>query len=209
MAAEITIVDYGLGNLGSVFNMLRYLGARAKISADPRDIAAADKLILGGVGAFDAAVERLRARSLVDALSEAVLRRTVPILGICLGMQLLTERSAEGHLPGLGWVPGETVGILGPESPRGLRVPHMGWNEVQIARPCPLTDGLPPESRFYFVHSYRVVCRDASDIVATTEYGGPCCAVIQRGHVFGTQFHPEKSHRFGMTVLRNFAALTC
>ena len=207
MPARITIVDYGLGNVGSVLNMLRYLGVEAESSADPREIGRADKLILGGVGAFDAGMERLKQRSLVDPLNEAVMGRGVPVLGICLGMQLMTERSEEGASDGLGWVPGETVRLRDPGADSRLRIPHMGWNEVRILRECPLAEGLPSDSRFYFVHSYHVVCRDAADVVATTEYGGTSCAMLQKGRIFGTQFHPEKSHRFGMTVLRNFASM--
>jgi glutamine amidotransferase len=207
MPGKITIVDYGLGNVGSVLNMLRYLGVEAESSADPCEIDRADKLILGGVGAFDAGMERLKQRSLVDPLNEAVMGRGVPVLGICLGMQLMTERSEEGASDGLGWVPGETVRLRDPGADSRLRIPHMGWNEVRILRECPLAEGLPSDSRFYFVHSYHVVCRDAADVVATTEYGGTSCAMLQKGRIFGTQFHPEKSHRFGMTVLRNFASM--
>jgi len=187
--------------------MLRYLGVEAESSADPREIGRADKLLLGGVGAFDAGMERLKQRSLVDPLNEAVMGRGVPVLGICLGMQLMTERSEEGASDGLGWVPGETVRLRDPGADSRLRIPHMGWNEVRILRECPLAEGLPSDSRFYFVHSYHVVCRDAADVVATTEYGGTSCAMLQKGRIFGTQFHPEKSHRFGMTVLRNFASM--
>lgn len=204
MASSITIVDYGTGNVGSVFNMLRHLGFDATITAEHEMLRHADRIILSGVGAFDAAVEQLRSRDLVDVLTRRVIGAGVPLLGICLGMQLLTERSDEGTLPGLGWLPAETIRLTSPDPMRRLRIPHMGWNEITVCRDSPLVNGLSGDARFYFVHSFHVMCRERSDVVATTSYGGTLCAVVQHDNICGTQFHPEKSHRFGMTVLRNF-----
>lgn len=195
-----------MGNLGSIANMLKKLGVPSRISSSPEEIGAATKLILPGVGAFDAAVERIDAAGLRPILSERALEARVPVLGICLGMQLLTDSSEEGSLPGLGWVPGRTLAFTGRVD-ENLRVPHMGWNVVSMPRPSPLTAELDPaeESRFYFVHSYFVKCADDSDVILTTDYGRVFHAGIRRDNIYGVQFHPEKSHRFGMKLLGAFA----
>jgi len=198
----ITIVDYGIGNLNSVANMIRHVGGECRITGDRDEIAGAEKLLLPGVGAFDRGMEALRESGIAEALSFAVLERGVPTLGICLGMQLMTKRSEEGHLPGLGWLDAEVVKFRFPAD-SGLKIPHMGWNTLSIRRDNPLI--LPEErQRFYFVHSYYVVCADESDVTATCDYGCDFVAAFARGNIFGAQFHPEKSHRFGMAVMRNF-----
>jgi len=199
----ITIVDYGMGNLGSISNMLKKIGFDSRISADPAVIAGAEKLILPGVGAFDAGMENLHAAGVVPALSKRVLEDRVPVLGICLGMHLMTKGSAEGRRAGLGWVDAEVLRFE-PGS-RALKVPHMGWNRVQAARSSSLTDDLPEEPRFYFVHSYYPRCRRDADVLLTTVYGEPFHSAFVSGNVYGVQFHPEKSHRFGMALLANFA----
>jgi glutamine amidotransferase len=200
----IVIVDYGLGNPASVQNMLRKAGYRAEVSSDPAAIAAAARLILPGVGAFDHAMHNLAERGLVDVLNEAVLARRTPVLGICLGLQLMSRGSEEGALPGFGWLPARTVRFrFGGEAP--LRVPHMGWNSVRPARDTFMSRALAEDARFYFVHSYHVCCDDDSDVSLTTSYGGAVVAAAVRGNVAGTQFHPEKSHRFGLALLRGFA----
>ncbi|MGE5361135.1 MAG: imidazole glycerol phosphate synthase subunit HisH [Bacteroidales bacterium] len=204
----IVIVDYGMGNLGSIKNMLGRLGVQSTVTSDPAAVVSAAKLILPGVGAFDNAMTRLANLGLVEALNEAVLRRRVPVLGICLGMQLMSSRSEEGQLPGLGWIDAETVRFRFDGERTSIRVPHMGWNTLQIREPRSVLRGLPEDSRFYFVHSYHVCCRNEADVLAATDYGVPFHSVIGRGHIVGTQFHPEKSHRFGMHVLRNFAEPT-
>lgn len=202
----IVIVDYGMGNLASILNMLKRIGARAAISSRPEDIAAAAGLILPGVGAFDEGMRALSERRLLPVLNAAVIGQKKPVLGICLGMQLLTEKSEEGALPGLGWIPGETIRFrFGPE--RGqLKIPHMGWNAVSPTRADTLFRDLA-EPAYYFVHSYHVVCRDTADVLAWCEHGYNFAAAVQRGHVMGTQFHPEKSHKYGLKLLTNFAEL--
>lgn len=199
----ITIVDYQMGNLGSISNMLKKLGIPSKITADPQDIAAASKLILPGVGAFDAGMDNLQRSGLLPVLNERVLGAGVPTLGICLGMQLMTRRSDEGQREGLGWIDAETLRFR--PSDTMLKVPHMGWNLVRPVRSSPLTDSLPDEPRFYFVHSYYVRCNAPEDVLLTTQYGEEFHSAFQHGTVSGVQFHPEKSHKFGMALLRNFA----
>ena len=201
----ITIVDYGVGNLGSILNMLKKVGAKAQASSDPGVLRQAEKLILPGVGAFDAGMKKLNETGLVPVLNELVLDKKVPVIGLCLGMQLMTKRSEEGTEAGLGWIDAETVRFkFGPENAH-LKVPHMGWNTLDIRRQHLLVADLGPESRFYFVHSYYIVCADETDVVANTDYGYPLAAVINRGNIMGAQFHPEKSHKFGMQLLKNFA----
>ena len=204
----IVIVDYGMGNLGSILNMLKKIGAPARISADRAEIAAGDKLVLPGVGAFDTAMRHLAESGLRDVLDELVLRRKVPTIGLCLGMQLLTEGSEEGSLPGLGWIAGSTKKFRFSESDEAtLKVPHMGWNTVRPALDKTLAQGLYDPSRFYFVHSYHVDLKDPSDAAGYTHYGYEFVSMVQKGHIMGTQFHPEKSHKFGMKLLRGFAEM--
>ena len=203
----ITVVDYGLGNLGSILNMLRKLGIPGELTSDPAKVGEAARLILPGVGAFDNGMENLERFGLLPALNRAVFERNVPILGICLGAQLLTRSSEEGRRSGLGWLAADTIRFssrtTGPQRP----VPHMGWNRVVSAKASPLTSDLPAEPRFYFVHSYHFLCEEPTDILLMAEYGYPFAAAFSRRNVFGVQFHPEKSHKFGMKLLANFAAL--
>jgi glutamine amidotransferase len=204
----ITVVDYGAGNLGSIVNLCRYLNIPARLCSSPDEIAAADKLLLPGVGAFDAAMVRIEQRSLRAALEHSVRTRGIPILGICLGMQLLSESSEEGSAAGLGFIRGRTVRIpVAPDGQPRLTIPHMGWDHVSPSPSSRLLAGLPPEPRVYFVHSYHLVCGDPADLAGTVRYGATLTAAIERGNVFGTQFHPEKSHRYGMQVMRNFHSL--
>ncbi len=201
----ICIVDYGIGNLGSIANMLKRVGAAATISSDEAVIRAADRLILPGVGAFDAGMRNLTDRGLIPVLEERALGAGVPILGLCLGAQLLTERSAEGSLPGLGWIPGETVSFDLDPGDANLKVPHMGWSTVRATRPHPLFADLNEDARFYFVHSYHLSCRDPVHVLGLARHGYDFAAAIGAGNICGVQFHPEKSHRFGMQLLKNFA----
>lgn len=206
----IAIVDYGMGNIGSVANMLRKIGTECVVAGEPASLRGARKLVLPGVGAFDQGMTNLRERGLVELLNELVVERRIPILGICLGMQLLTRGSEEGTLPGLGWVAGQTVRFPGTHGGAPLRVPHMGWNTVRARPSSPLfakwESGRP--TRFYFVHSYHVVCDEADVMSSEATYGSSFCASIEREHIFGVQFHPEKSHQFGMRLLRNYAELS-
>lgn len=206
MSPEILIVDYGMGNLGSVQNMLHRVGARASISGSVDEVRKAEKIILPGVGSFDKAMQAIAASGLRDALDEKALGQKVPLLGICLGMQLLLDSSEEGTEPGLGWIPGSARRF-----PResGLKVPHMGWNEVHATRQDALTEGLDDEARFYFVHSYHVRTADPQASLLKTTYGVEFDAGIRSGNIWGMQFHPEKSHRFGKQLLKNFAELPC
>ena len=200
----IAIIDYGMGNLGSIANMLRKIGAEAVVTSDPAAIESADRLILPGVGAFAHGMESLNGLGIVPLLRRRVLDERVPILGICLGMQLFTQGSEEGGAEGLGWIEGRTSRFRldgGPE-----RVPHMGWNTATPVRDHPILAGLPDEPRFYFVHSYHVTCADAADRLCGTTYGYEFTSAVARDNIVGTQFHPEKSHRFGFQLLRNFAA---
>jgi glutamine amidotransferase len=209
----ITIVDYGVGNLGSIINMLKKVGAKAQASSDPDVLRQAEKLILPGVGAFDAGMKKLDETGLVPVLNELVLERKVPVIGLCLGMQLMTKRSEEGKEAGLGWIDAQTVRFKFGAENAHLKVPHMGWNTLDICRQHPLVadpstgsgHSLGPESRFYFVHSYHIVCADETDVVANTDYGYPFAAIIAKGNILGAQFHPEKSHKYGMKLLKNFA----
>lgn len=200
---SVSIVDYGLGNLGSVANMLKRTGHDVRLVATPQEVVASERLLLPGVGAFDAGMSRLQERGLTEALDDFV-KSGRPLLGICLGMQLLFDSSEEGESRGLSLIPGRCVRL---EQAQGMRVPHMGWNTLEPTRTDALTQDLPADSRFYFVHSYRVVPENDDDVLAITQYGAPFASMIRSGNVMGAQYHPEKSHAFGMRVLSNFAAL--
>ena len=203
----IVIIDYGMGNVGSIKNMLHRVGAQCVIASDSEAIRSAEKLILPGVGAFDKAMECLDRLHLVDVLGEKVLHGGTPILGICLGMQLLSNRSEEGQRPGLGWIDAETVRFRFDEPHAGLKLPHMGWTAIEVRRSSPILDDRYEESRFYFVHSYHVRCADDRDVLAVARYGIEFHAAVIRGNILGTQFHPEKSHKFGMRLLKHFAEM--
>jgi glutamine amidotransferase len=200
----IVIVDYGMGNLGSIANMLKQIGMPAMITDDPERIEQADRLVLAGVGAFDAGMQRLNDLRLIPLLERKVLEKKTPFLGICLGMQLLSRCSEEGQLPGLGWFDAETIKFNLEGQATRLRIPHMGWNEIQVLKDHPLLANLGEEPRFYFVHSYYVRCSRQEDVLAVTDYGLPFHSIIGRENVLGTQFHPEKSHRYGKQILENF-----
>jgi len=200
----ITLVDYGMGNLGSIRNMFKRIGVAVEVAADATALERASKILLPGVGAFDSAMQRINAGGLREVLERKALRERVPVMGICLGMQLLTRSSEEGGLPGLGWIPAVTRRF--PQLP-GLKVPHMGWNVVSVVRAGPLTEGIGVDTRYYFVHSYYVHSDDRHDCVLSAHYGVTFDAVIAHDNLYGAQFHPEKSHRFGMAFLRNFASL--
>ncbi len=203
----IVIVDYGMGNLGSITNMLKKIGVSTRVSSDAHEIEAAEKLILPGVGAFDTGMVRLHELGLLDVLDRTALARKTPILGICLGMQLLMKRSEEGLLPGLGWIDGEAIRFRFDPKQSNLKIPHMGWNSVTIHREGSLVKGMDQDVRFYFVHSYHVVCNDWQDVLTTTDYGYSFVSAVQRDNIMGAQFHPEKSHKFGMNLLKNFVEL--
>lgn len=202
----IIIIDYGMGNLGSILNMFNYLDISAAIHSDPRVIAKAGKIILPGVGAFDNGMLNLKESGIYDVLMERVTVDKIPVLGICLGMQLMTESSEEGMEPGLGWIKA-TTRRFNFENISNLKVPHVGWNNIRIVKPNPVVEGLDAVSKFYFVHSYYVECRNLEDVVCKTTYGHAFDTVIAHENIYGCQFHPEKSHKYGMKVYENFNKL--
>ena len=204
MSSKITLVDYGVGNLGSVLNMLKKVGADYCLAQTVEEIEAAQKLILPGVGAFDKAMTTLKERNFIDILNHKVLTEKTPILGICLGMQMLTNKSSEGTEKGFGWIDGEAIHFNTFETKEKIRIPHMGWNLIAPQGNHPLTASLDCKSRFYFCHSYYVKCKNREDVIATTVYGNRFDAIIGKENVIGAQFHPEKSHKFGMQLFNNF-----
>lgn len=202
----ITVIDYGAGNIGSVLNMIQKIGGQAIASGNEAVVREADKILLPGVGSFDNAVKRLSDLGLMDALRERA-SVGVPLFGICLGMQLLSDASEEGSLPGLGLIPGRVRRFHFEGDQKALKIPHMGWNRVVSAKAHALCEDLENDARFYFVHSYYYDCVDPSDVLFRTSYGRDFSSGVQRGNVMGVQFHPEKSHRFGMQLLKNFVGL--
>lgn len=198
----ITIVDYGVGNPGALVNMLEFIGYEARITNQPSVILKASHLLLPGVGAFDAAMQRLRDSNLIPALESATLVRKTPLLGVCLGMQLLGRGSEEGSSAGLGWIPAASVRMR-PDSALKLKVPFMGWADIEAVPNAKLFAG-EGQFRFYFTHSYHMECDHAGDVAATYQFDQPVVCSVQHDNIYGVQFHPEKSHRFGMALLRNF-----
>lgn len=202
MRTVIAIVDYDMGNVASVANMLKRVGAtEVCLTRDAEVIRSAERIILPGVGAFDKGMANLSVYGLVHALNEAALERNIPVLGVCLGMHLLTRKSEEGKLPGLGWLDAETVRFKLMDST--LKIPHMGWSGVDATRPNQLLE-VGADSRYYFVHAYHLMCDNDETVVATSNYGADFPAIVNRRNIFGVQFHPEKSHRFGMELLKRF-----
>lgn len=203
---SIAIVDYGAGNIGSVLNMLKKIGVSARRAATPEAIASAERLILPGVGAFDHCMGSFEASGLKQALEDVAFQAKKPVLGICVGMQMMLEGSAEGQRPGLGWIKGRVVRFALNDP--SLKIPHMGWSDVTPAIPHPLFDGFDGDARFYFVHSYHPACADKGNVMARADYGMPFECAITNGNIAGVQFHPEKSHRYGMRLLKNFSTWT-
>lgn len=202
------IVDYGMGNLGSVLNMFKKIGVDAVISNQSDTISKAKKLVLPGVGAFDQGMHNLNSLGLIGVLENKVCKEKTPILGICLGMQLFAHRSEEGQARGLGWVDADVVRFKFDPNVDNLKTPHMGWNTVRWVKTHYVSKELHHENRFYFVHSYHLKCKNQDNIIGQTSFGYEFNSVIARDHIVGTQFHPEKSHKFGMQLLRNFASLS-
>ena len=202
----LIIIDYGVGNLGSIRNMLKKIGAESVISSDKNEIEKADKLILPGVGAFDYGMSKLHEYGFVDLLNKKVLEQKTPILGICLGVQLFTQKSGEGKMKGLGWFDAETVKFYF-ESSFSLKIPNMGWNNVSYNPQSRLFKDMHDEARFYFVHSYHLKSNKPKEVIAKTNYGYEFAAGLEHDNIVGVQFHPEKSHKFGIKLLKNFIEL--
>jgi len=202
----ISIIDYGLGNLGSIKNMFKWIGVESEIISSQSEIEHANKILLPGVGAFDKAMSNISEMGIKEVLDKKALEDKIPILGICLGMQLLTEKSEEGKLGGFGWISGEAVKFKFEDNK--FKVPHMGWNVVNIASHQELVRNLGEEPRFYFVHSYYVQVKNEENKLLETNYGGITFdSAIHKENIYGAQFHPEKSHNFGMQLLKNFAEI--
>ena len=199
----IVIVDYKMGNLGSISNIIKKIGHKSIITSDPSIISSAEKIILPGVGHFEKAMQNLSDLDLIEVLTNKAMIQQTPILGICLGMQLLTSFSEEGNVKGLNWINAKTEKFKLEEFPE-LKIPHMGWNEVSIANQKNICENLYDKSRFYFVHTYQVVCNSDENILMTTKYGKDFTSAIIKDNIMGVQFHPEKSHKFGMQLFKNF-----
>lgn len=201
----ITVVDYGLGNTRAFLNVYRRLNIDVKTATNAEELRDASKLILPGVGSFDHAMEQLGQSGMREMLDELVGRRHVPVLGVCVGMQILGRASDEGTLPGLGWMDGSVKTLESVMSMERLPVPHMGWNDVRPSVPNKLFDRLDSGGRFYFLHSYYFHCDRAENAIAMASYGADFACAVNRANVFGVQFHPEKSHQYGARLLQNFA----
>jgi len=199
----LVIVDYGAGNLGSIQNMLLKVGATSVISADESVINSASKLLLPGIGAFDNCMEKFNGSGLRDIMETKVNKEKTPLMGICVGLQMLMENSEEGEMDGLGWIGGKVVAFDKQKMAEQHKVPNMGWLEVKTVKDSKLTTALT-DARFYFAHSFHVVVDNPADKLLVAEYGYEFVAAIERDNIIGVQFHPEKSHRFGMQLLKNF-----
>ena len=199
----IVVVNYGVGNLGSIENMIKKAGGKAEISSDKKIIEKAEKLILPGVGAFDNGMKKLEESGLIPALNKKVHDEKIPILGICLGMQLMLNKSEEGKMNGLGWIDGEALKFRFEKDSK-LKVPHMGWNRIYPKQDSYLFNDMYKEPRFYFVHGYYVKCNNEKNLLAQTHFGFDFTSAVVKENILGTQFHPEKSHKFGLKLMQNF-----
>jgi glutamine amidotransferase len=203
----ITIIDYGLGNIRAFVNVFDRLNIKTKIAHTPEDVRGASKIILPGVGAFDHAMTQLNSSGMRDELELQVLKNKVPVMGICVGMQMLAKSSDEGILPGLGWINGEVKVFDASTIPYKTRLPHMGWNSIKPINGNPLLNDFNADSRFYFLHSYYFVAQNSEDVIAETDYGIKFASAVYNDNVYGIQFHPEKSHSNGIQLLNNFAKI--
>ena len=203
----ITIVDYGLGNISAFSNMYKQLNIPVVGAKSASELEGATKIILPGVGAFDHAMNLLVASGMRDTLEKLVCDNCIPVLGVCVGMQILAKGSDEGKLPGLGWVPGRVRAFKTEKKSASLPLPHMGWNDVSPVAGSGLFNGLENDARFYFLHSYFFECEKQESVVATSSYGINFSCAVRSGNVYGVQFHPEKSHHYGALLLKNFADL--
>jgi len=203
----IVIIDYGLGNIQAFVNVYKRLHIPVKVATNAEQLSSAGKLILPGVGAFDHAMQRLNASGMRQMLDEMILGQGIPVLGICVGMQMLAESSDEGVLPGLGWIPGRVRSFQSTPQSMSLALPHMGWNDVKAVAGNPLFAGQKESWVFYFLHSYFFECDELAHVAATANYGATFSCAVALGNVYGVQFHPEKSHHCGVALLKNFAEM--
>jgi glutamine amidotransferase len=206
MSGNIVIVDYGMGNLNSIYKKFVQLKTNPIITSDPLLIKNADKIILPGVGHFGNAMKKLQSLNLIDTLNEAVLIHQKPILGICLGMQLMTNKSEEGNVNGLKWIDAEVI-KFNIDNKLKYKIPHMGWNQITITKNSTLMKNIPELSEFYFVHAYHIKVNNKEDILNVTEYEYKFTSAIQNKNIFGVQYHPEKSHDIGDVLLKNFTTI--
>lgn len=205
----IGIIDYGVGNISAFRNIYKQLNIPVKTVSKESDLIDVQKIILPGVGHFDYAMTRFQDSGMVDKINQMVVQQNVPVVGICVGMQMMAKRSDEGNLPGLGWIDAEVKKfdsnlVVGQTQ---LPLPHMGWNDIKSERVTPILTGLENDAQFYFLHSYYFVCNDQKDKIATTNYGADFTCAANHNNVYGVQFHPEKSHKYGIQLLKNFAEL--
>ena len=203
----ITIINYGLGNVRAFANLYKRMNIPVAVAASARDLEGASKLILPGVGAFDHAMELLDASGMRGAIDDLVLKRHIPVLGVCVGMQMLAGSSDEGKLSGLGWIAGRVRRFDEKTLPQPPRLPHMGWNDVVPKNGARLFAGLERDARFYFLHSYYFDCASSDNVLASSEYGIAFGCAVRSNNIYGVQFHPEKSHDYGVRLLKNFAEL--
>jgi glutamine amidotransferase len=202
----ITILDYGMGNIGSLENMIRKAGGAVRIAKEAEDLTSAEKLILPGVGHFDYAMNALTSKGFRQILDYKVVNERRPILCICLGAQLVTESSEEGSQAGLGWIKGRSVRYRFPQESQ-LKLPHMGWNDVKVLKPSRLFTEMHADPCFYFVHNFHLLCDDPADALTTTHYGYDFVSSMEHENIFAVQFHPEKSHKYGLKLIKNFVEL--
>jgi len=200
----IAIIDYGMGNVSSIKNMLSKIKVNSIITNNINEILSSNAIILPGVGSFDIAMKNLGDLDIIPSLKQMIIEEGKPVLGICLGMQLMTKKSEEGQLPGLGWIDGEVKIFNDIDEKLNMKIPHMGWNSIVIKQDSPLLSGLEIRSRFYFVHSYHVICNAMENVLTETTYGYAFHSSFQHKNIVGVQFHPEKSHKFGIRFFMNF-----
>lgn len=203
----ITIIDYGLGNISAFVNVYKRVNIPITVAKNTNDLIGATKLILPGVGAFDHAMQLLNQSGMRETIEQLVLQENVPVLGICVGMQILALFSDEGKLSGLGWIDGQVKKFDVSSLPHSTHLPHMGWNDVKPVTTHPLFTGLETDARFYFLHSYYFDCNNSEDVLAQSDYGAEFSCAVNHENIYGVQFHPEKSHHFGVQLLKNFAEL--